>query len=130
MSALRAEREALKGVVDGAGGLTAYSSLPDDAAAPLIYVAPGDPYLSREGANYGCEIVTFSLVIVGSSGVNEAVIDELDEQLEAVIAVLDASDYVDGVGDVRAGQIPFGGHALPALIIPIATEINRAESTP
>lgn len=128
MTTLKAEREKLRDAIDDAGGLKAFSSVPDHGAPPLIYVAPGDPYLSREGANFGNEILNLALVIVGSGGVNEFVIDELDTFLEAVIDVLDTTDYADGVGDVRPGQIRFSGQELPALVIPISTEINRSET--
>lgn len=123
MSALSDVRAAMRDVLKDAG-MFAFSTVPDKALPPMVFVAPGDPYVSTEGANFGGEIVRCEVVVVASAGVNEAQADELDELALQAKDVLEAADY--NVVDIgRPGQITLGGQAYLAAPLGVLTEINR-----
>jgi hypothetical protein len=99
-----------------------------DADAPLVYVAPGNPYLSRSGANYGAETVRCNLVCVAEPGDNDVATEQLDAMVLAVIDAVDAMEdfWVDTDDTVDLpGQVQINGQIHLAVSVEVQTEIRR-----
>ncbi len=106
-------------------GLHAFTMKPDRFAPPAVFVGPGSPYVTREGANFGNELVRHSVTVVAAAGTNEKRANDLDEDL---LKALDALYVLDGfgVGEVgQPGQIRVGGESYLATSIEVATDIHR-----
>ncbi|WP_372733609.1 hypothetical protein [Nocardioides sp.] len=93
-------RTHLAGIIKDAD-IRAYTTVPEDLLAldpdelegalyPMVYVAPGEPYLSFEGATFGGALVRCNVVVVAEPGATDDRADDLDTQLLAVIAAVDA----------------------------------------
>lgn len=103
----------------------AFSTLPEKAPPPLVYVAAGDPYVTPVGATFGGLVVNHQLVLVASAGVNEARADELDEMIAGVI------DVIEGLGEFgyevgRPGSITIEGQDYLGVAIELQTETRRS----
>jgi hypothetical protein len=109
-------------------GVNAFVIAPTTATPPMVYVGPGDPYVTREGAAFGSEIVRHDLGIVAPPGVNEVIAERLDELVLTVLDVIDPSEdfIVDPLRSVdRPGQITLNGQRYVATTITVLTEIHR-----
>lgn len=108
-----------------AARLNAFLTVPDKATPPMVYVAPGDPYLSFDGANFGGQIARHQIVAVARAGVNTAAAEAIDElALEVLDALSDLDDHlVTEVG--QPGQITINGQQHLALAVSVETEIRR-----
>lgn len=109
----------------------AFSTVPDNAMPPMVYVAPADPYVTPEGASLGGVIVRHQLIAVASPGVNETRADELDDMVSRAIDVLDVlvEQGIAGTYEVgRPGGITLGGQPYLGVAIDIQTEIQRSEA--
>ncbi|NYD43935.1 hypothetical protein [Nocardioides panaciterrulae] len=125
MSALVAKRTELKDALTAAGYF-AFSTVPEIAQPPMVYVAPAEPYISLEGAAFGGVIVHHQIVVVAGPGVNEQRADELDGLVEGVLFVI--ADLV-GLFEVgRPGSIELSGQAYIAVAITTQTEIQLEAS--
>lgn len=109
-----------------AAGFSAHTVIPERVAAPFAYVAPADPYITREGATFGGEILHHYVVLVVGRGVNEKLADDLDTQLAQALDALDASDahFVREVE--QPGSITIAGQAHVGVAIAVDTEIHRS----
>lgn len=125
MSALKAKRDELKTALTDAG-FFAFSTVPETAAPPLVYVAPNEPYVSLEGAAFGGVVVHHQIIVVAAQGVNEQRADELDDLVEGVFAVV--AERVDRLEVGRPGQIAFNGQAHIGVAIDVETEIRLEAS--
>lgn len=93
---LRAElADQLNGVAPGSHPLTsqptgakAYVTVPEEAGPPLVTIAAGRPYISYEGANFGCAIVRHQVLAIVEPGENESEDEALDALVLEVIAAL------------------------------------------
>lgn len=121
MSALEAKRTELKTALTNAGYF-AFSTVPEVAEPPLMYVAPNEPYVSLEGATFGAVIVHHQVIIVAAPGVNEQRANDLDALVEGVLAAI--SDLVDTFEVGRPGQIAFNGQSHIGVAIDTQTEIR------
>lgn len=114
-----------------AAGLQAYKTVPDRAVPPLVYVAPGNPYVSYEGATFNGQIVRCYLVPIAARGTNDVNAEQLDELvlqvLDAVRAAPELAEFT--LGDVgQPGQVPINGQSHLGVDIEIQTEIHRPRS--
>lgn len=123
-NALTDTRDRLKTALAEAG-LTAHVTVPERVTPPLAFVAPGEPYLTPEGATFGGEILRHEIVVVARAGVNDKKAADLDALIvTAVDALQTVEDQV--VEEVsRPGQISLGGQAFLATTIHVKTEIHR-----
>lgn len=117
-------RAALKDALVAAG-IKAYVTKPSKGLTfPLAFIAPGDPYITTEGANFGEEFLNFDVVLVPRAGITEERANELDDLiLDAFDAVRDA-----GLGTVRVerpGSITLNGQEYVAAVITVTTELHR-----
>lgn len=122
-NALSDVRDRLKAVLEGVG-LHAFAVVPPKVTPPFAYVAPGDPYVTYEGANFGGEIVTCNVGAVVAAGANDVTAEGLDD---AVLLILDAlldSDDFTGL-DVEVGAITVNGQSYLGASIRVQTEIHR-----
>lgn len=109
-----------------AQNFNAFTVMPETAAVPCVWVVPGDPYISREGATFGGLIVRHQVNFAAAAGTNEATAEALDAM---VLDVMDALDQIDGLvtGDVdRVGLAPINGQQNLAAGINVLTEIHRS----
>lgn len=126
-NALTEVREKLATVLTDVG-LHAFKTVPDRAVPPMVYVAPGSPYVSYEGAAFRGEIVRCNVIPVASRGTNDGAAEELDD---LVLKVLDALRQREGldeflVNDVGLpGQVTLNGQQHLAVAIEVQTEIQR-----
>ena len=119
-------RVAVKATLTGAGFRT-FTTVPDKVAPPCAFVSPGEPYITRENAAFGGEIVRHQVVIVAASGVNDVRAESLDALLLKALDALHGDDRWD-VGDVdRPGQITLGGQQFLATSIELVQEIHRED---
>lgn len=117
-------RVAVKSVLTAAEFRT-FTTVPDKVTPPCAFVSPGEPYITRDGATFGGEIVRHQVVIVAAAGVNDVKAESLDTLLLRALDALAADDRWD-VGDVdRPGQITLGGQAFLATAIELVQEIHR-----
>lgn len=122
--ALVAKRAELRDALTAAG-MFAFSTLPENADPPMAYVAPGDPYVSAEGASFGAVIAHHQVVLVAGPGVNEVRADELDEMVETALTAV--ADLVGTFEVDRPGSIDINGQAYIAVAIFTQTEIRLEE---
>lgn len=123
-NSLTDHRTILKDVLVAAG-LHAFVIVPAKATPPMVFVGPGSPYITYEGAAFGGIIAHFDVGIVASKGTNETAAADLDEM---VLAVLDAIRDDGGfqANDVdRPGRINLNGQEHLACSIDVQTEIHR-----
>ena len=106
-------------------GLSAFSTTPDVAAPPLVYVGPGAPYVTREGAAFGHVIAHNQVVVVASPGVNEATADELDQMVVDTLIALEDAEVVDTFSVGRPGAVVLDGQEYLAVGIDTTTEITQ-----
>lgn len=125
MSALVAKRTELKDALTAAG-FFAFSTLPEVAEPPMVYVAPAGPYVSLEGATFGGVIVHHQVIVVAGPGVNEQRADELDQMVEGVLAVI--AELVGTLEVGRPGSIDISGQPYIAAAITTETEIRLEEA--
>ena len=124
MTALGDVREAIKATV-AAQGFPTFTTVPTTVTPPCVFVAPNEPYLTRQGATFGGEIVRHQVVVVTGRGVNEVAATSLDDMLLRVVDALYSNDEWL-VGDVdRPGQITLNGQAYLATAIDVDQEIHR-----
>lgn len=121
MSALKDKRDEIRTALTDAD-FFAFSTVPEVAAPPLVYVAPNEPYVSLDGATFGGVIVHHQIVIVAAPGVNEQRADELDDLVEGVLAVV--GPRVDTFEVGRPGQLTFNGQPHIGVAIDTTTEIR------
>jgi hypothetical protein len=123
-NAYTAVRERIKAALATAG-LHAFEIVPENLTPPAVWVAPADPYITREGAVFGGEIVHHEVVVVTGAGVNAVQADALGGLIIATVDALDTDpDLV--VGDVgRPGQIAINGQKFLACAIAVDIEIHR-----
>jgi len=107
-------------------GLSAFSTAPENAAPPLVYVGPGDPYISRETAAFGHVVAHNQVVLVASPGVNESAADELDQMVVDALAALE--DIADAFTVGRPGHIAISGQECLGVGIATQTEIDPNET--
>ncbi|HEY1178605.1 MAG TPA: hypothetical protein VGF17_20820 [Phytomonospora sp.] len=106
-------------------GFNAHTVMPETAAPPVVWVVPGDPYVTRDGATFGGLLVRHQVNFAAAPGTNEAAAEELDA---LVLDVLDALDTLPDLvtGDVdRVGLAPINGQHYLAAGIHVTTEIHR-----
>jgi hypothetical protein len=117
-------RVAIKATLDAAGFRT-FITVPSQVTPPCAFVSPADPYLTREGATFGGEIVRHRVVVVTSAGINDTTAESLDALLLTALDALYASDDwdVDSVGS--PGPIAINGSQYLAVPIELQQEIHR-----
>lgn len=109
-----------------AGGMHAFTNVPEVATAPMAWVAPGDPYVTREDATFGGEIVTCEVVVVASAGTNEYQAEELDDLIVTALDALEAAGIdVTDVGRPGRVTISATNQTHLAAAIGTRTEIHR-----
>lgn len=122
-NALTLARAAVKDALT-TGGMNAHVILPERVTPPLAWIAAGDPYITREGANFGGEIVHHEVVVAVGAGVNEVKAEGLDDLILKALDALDAADlHVSNVG--QPGTVSIGGQKCLAVAIDVQTEIHR-----
>lgn len=126
MNDLTTVRTSLEGEL--AAGLTdvaVHVTVPDHASAPMVFVAPGSPYVTREGANFGGEIVRLNVIPVAAAGSNDQAAEDLDGLVLRVLDALEPSEtFVAGDVDLP-GQVVINGQSHLACSIEVTTEIRR-----
>lgn len=125
MSTIRAKRAQLRDALADAD-FHAFSALPEQVVAPLVFVTGAEPYVTLDGAPFGSAIVHHQVTVVASPGINEETANELDDLLTGVLVVL--SGLVDNFEVDRPAQIDLGGQAHPAVAITTQTEIRLEDS--
>lgn len=127
-NALTDTRDRLVALLNAAD-LHCFTALPNPVTPPFSYVAPGDPYVAYEGANFGSVIVRFQVGCVARPGVNEKVAAEIDATaLQVIAALIETPDdphgfVVEAVG--QPGQITIAGQGQHiAVPISVITEIQ------
>jgi len=104
MNALTELKESLKGRLEAEeavvahpilAGVTVTTVYPERIIAPAIIIHPGDPYVTDDEATFGAYNVNLLASLITSTGSNDAVGDELDDMIAAVIAVLDVASVTD-----------------------------------
>lgn len=125
MSDFSARRDALATALRQAG-IPAFATKPDKFSPPAAFVGPGDPYITREGANFGGEVLHHEVVVVTRSGVNDKRADDLDQLITKALDALYALDDFD-TGEVgRPGQINVSGQSHLAAAISVSCQIHRS----
>lgn len=124
MSAYSDVRTSLKDALVEAG-FSAFTVIPERVTPPFVYVAPADPYITREGATFGGEILHHYVGVVAGRGVNEKLADDLDDQLVRVLDAIDATDDHHVREVEQPGQITISGQQHLAVAIVVDTEIHR-----
>ena len=123
-NALTDLRTAIKATLDEAGFRT-FITVPTQVTPPCAFVSPGDPYVTREGATFGGEIVRHRIVIVTSAGINDTTTESLDALL---LTALDAL-YTSGDWDVEEvgapGPVGLNGASYLAVPIDLQQQIHR-----
>ena len=120
MSALQAKRAELRDALREAN-FHAFSALPEQVAAPMVFVTGAEPYVTLDEASFRNVIVHHQITVVASAGINEQTADELDDLLAGVLAVINplVADFeVD-----RPAHIALGGQEYPAVAITTRSEI-------
>lgn len=124
MSVFRDQRESIRDALAGAG-ILAFATVPDRFNPPAAFVGPGDPYITREGMNYGVEQVRHQVTLVTGAGVNDVRADELDKLILTALDALYSLEEFD-VGDVgRPGQVSLTGQSYLAAAIDLTAQIHR-----
>ena len=108
-----------------AGIPNTFTVVPERATPPMAWVAPGDPYISYEGATFGGEILRFEVVVVASGGVNETQADELDDLIASALDALAADDELFVVDVGQPGRIAIGTGKYLAAAIAVQIQIRR-----
>lgn len=119
-------REQIRTALDAAG-LHAFKTKPDHATPPLVFVGPGDPYITYEGATFGGDLLHHQLVVVGDVGTNDFRADGLDDLIGRT---LDVVDELEGFAlqEVRQpGQIKVNGQDCLAVAVNVISEIRRSD---
>lgn len=125
MNALTEVRTRLADLLKDAG-FHAFSIVPAKVTPPVAMVAPGEPYVTREGATFGGEIVRCNVVLTTGRGVNDKTAAEIDELLLKALDALEAADdFV--VGDVgQPGQVALNNQNYLGVSVEVLTEIHRS----
>lgn len=113
--------------------VSAYSVVPETVSPPGVFVSPGQPYLTREGAAFGGEVVNLEVTVVAEGGLNDYRADQLDELLLATLDVLYALEGTEGFEWLTTGtisgvvQVPLNatGDTHLAATISVSHEIHR-----
>lgn len=122
---LTEHRDILKSILEDGGIESAYVIIPARATPPFVFVGPGIPYVTYDGASFGGFIGHFDVGIVASRGSNETAAEELDDMILAVLDAI-ASDGRFQANDVdRPGSININGQTHLACSIDVQTEIHR-----
>lgn len=125
MSALQAKRAQLRDALTAAS-FHAFSTLPEQVVAPVVFVTGADPYVSLEGAAFRHAIVHHQITVVASAGLSEETANELDDLLAGVLVVI--ADLVGTFEVDRPAQIALGGQEHPAVAITTQTEISLEDA--
>lgn len=105
-------------------GFNAKDYTVEAAPAPVVFVVPGDPYIS-EGKVFGGVQVNLSLLFIIGKGTNKAVADKADQTIQSAILALE--DYtVEAVG--TPSVITHQGAAHIAVVITLNSEIRNLEA--
>lgn len=124
-NSLTDHREILKQILVDGGLAHAFVIVPPKATPPLVFVGPGSPYVTYEGANFGGMIAHFDVGIVAGRGTNETAAEELDEMvLQVLDAIHEAGTFQANDVD-RPGRINLNGQEHLACSIDVQTEIHR-----
>lgn len=123
-NALTDLRTAVKAVLDEAGFRT-FTTVPSQVTPPCAFVSPGDPYLTREGAAFGGEIVRHRVVVVTAAGINDTTAESLDELLLTALDALYASVDWDVTEVGSPGPIGLNNAQYLAVPIDIQQQIHR-----
>ena len=121
-------------IVDGlrAKGFNAHSPLPEVVDVPVVWVVPGDPYLSHEGATFGGYIVRHQVNFAAAPGTNEVAAEALDAMAVEVLDALDALGETDELAGLVTGEVDrigladLSGQSYLAGTVNIRTEIRRS----
>lgn len=115
-------RDELAGVLTD---IEVHVTVPDHASAPMVFVSPGSPYTTVEGANFGGRIVHMNVIPVASPGTNDQAAEDLDDLILQVLDALEPSEvFVAGDVDLP-GQVSINGQSHLACSIEVTTEIRR-----
>lgn len=117
-------RDAVKATLDAAG-LRTFATVPDKVTPPCAFVSPGDPYLTRDGATFGGEIVRHRVVVVTTAGVNDRTAQALDGLILQALDALYVSDDWDVESVGSPGSITLNGQSYLACAIELAQLIHR-----
>lgn len=126
MSVYADQRRQIRDVLTEAG-INAYATAPERVTPPCAFVGPGDPYITRDGAGMGAEIVRHAVTVVVAAGVNDQRADDLDEFIGTVLDALE-SLFDDGfdVGDVdQPGSVSINQQAHLGTVIAVSRETER-----
>ena len=118
-------RIGLRDLLDG-DGVQAFTTEPDKATPPLVFVSPGYPYVSHEGAfAIGTRRANLIATVVASAGVNDVQADELDDLVLRVLDLVDRSrtHYITLVD--RPGRITLNGQSYLACNVEVARDLPR-----
>jgi hypothetical protein len=109
-----------------AGGLEhTFVIVPPKATPPMVFVGPGSPYITYEGATFGGVIAHFDVGIVAGKGTNETAAEELDEMVLEVLDAIRAAGTFQANDVDRPGRINLNGQEHLACSIDVQTEIHR-----
>lgn len=122
---LTEHRDILKDILTSAGIENAYVIIPARATPPLIFVGPGTPYVSYDGATFGSFIGHFDVGVVAGRGSNETAAEELDDQILTVLDAIAADGRFQANDVDRPGAISINGQTYLACSIDVQTEIHR-----
>jgi hypothetical protein len=125
-NALTQRRKDLEALLKAGGLEHSFADMPEAVTPPFVYVAPGDPYVSYEGAAFGSKIAHYFVVPVAQAGVNEVTSDELDTLLLAALAAIEDHDDFYVVDVDVPGHILINGQKHPAVSINVQIEIPRS----
>lgn len=125
--------QARKAIADQlrAAGLHAFDHVPEVITPPAVFVAPGEPYLTKETDRTlmrGEVLASFDVVLLGPAKVNAEVADQLDALIATALAAL----WFDGTaGEVSAyGQTSINAQPFTACAIRAERIVNLPNPTP
>jgi len=132
VSGLTDTRDELKAALEESAGAATLGQVllvePDgQAVPPLVFVGPGEPYVTfdYEGRLFGHVLVNLEVVCFAGAGVNEVTAAQLDDMVLAVLAAVPDGYVVTDVD--RPGYDSLNGQKYPAVVVHVAREIPIGE---
>jgi len=125
-NALTELRERLKTALESAD-LNAFHIVPEKATPPLAWAGPSDPYVTGEGASYGCILVRHEITIAAGKGVNEVIAAQVDDMLLKVLGLIPDDFAVEAT---TVGRVEVNGQRYLGAVVNLLTEIQLPEETP
>lgn len=113
-------------------GFNAHSPMPETTPVPAVWVVPGDPYITHEGATLGGLVVRHQVNFAAAPGTNAVAAEALDAMTLQLLDALDDLRLEDGLGGLLTGDVdriglaPINGQQYLAGTVNVLIEIDRS----